>query len=161
MSMTAYRWDLEESVEDALVAHLKRNIGRACMVAPAYEVAVAKFPLVLVHATNSNNENDLALFNGQRRISVTVAIVTEAVNFSEALGPAEALATSRDNHRAVKSDVIGILASAALQDELNELGLPHVLFSAAHLTAQTRDAGDGKINTEQTLDVIACPKEIA
>lgn len=160
MSMTGYRWDLEENVEDAFVALLKRGVGRSCMIVPAYLVIAAKFPLVVVHAETSNNENDQALFNGLRRVSVVVAIVTEAVNFTEQLGPAEALATSRENHRAVKSDVLGLLASAALQDELNELNIPGVRFSAAHLTEQTRDAGDGKITTEQKIDVLACPQEL-
>ena len=160
MSFKQYKWDIEERVEDAFVALLKANVGRDCMIIPARWVVVAKFPLVVVDASTSDNESDTAIFNGQRRISVTVAISTEAINNSNELGQAELLEDAREQHRAVKSSVLGVLASTALHDELNALQVQGITFSMAHMTAQARAVEDNKLITEQTIDVIACPKEI-
>ena len=159
MSFSAYPWDLEERVEDAFVALIKNAIG-AAMVIPARSVVAVKYPLVVVDAGESNNENDQATFNGQRRFNVTVAISTEAVNYSTELGAMELAATARETHRNFKALVIGALASDALQDDLNGVGVAGVTFSQAHMTAQTRNGAENKYTTEQTLDVIACPKEI-
>lgn len=160
MSFQQYRWDIEERVEDAIVALLKANVGRDCMIIQARSVVVAQFPLVVVDASTSDNVSDTATFNGQRRVSVTVAISTEAINQSPELTQAELLEDAREQHRAVKSSVIGVLASTVLHDELNALQLEGIAISMAHMTAQTRSVEDNKLITEQTLDVIACPKEI-
>ena len=154
--MEQYPWDLEERVEDAFVALLKIAIGDAACIIAARTVTTARYPLIVVEAGDSDNANDDATFNGMRRLDVTVALTTEAVNRTDK----SLLQDAREKHRAVKSQVIGVLASKALQDALNALGVPGVQFSMAHLTAQRRDAGDGKLTTEQDLDVIACPKEI-
>lgn len=160
MSMMQYPWDLEERVEDAIVAHLKSLVGVICDIRPARLIEEERFPMVVVQCGESNNENDNAQFNGQRRMNVTVAIVTEAINNSDQLTTAELLQTARETHRALKSQVIGALASTALQDELNATQTAGLTFSMAHMTNQTRDAGDGKLVTEQVLDVIAGVKEI-
>lgn len=158
-SFIQYPWDLEERVEDAFVALLKQSVGNA-MIIPARSVVVAKYPLVVVDAGESNNEKEEANFNGQRRFNVTVAISTEAVNYSEEHSQLELAATARETHRIFKAQVIGALASDALHTELNALGTQGVTFSQAHMTAQTRNGAENKYITEQTLDVIACPKEI-
>ncbi len=160
MSMEQYPWDLEERVEDALVAYITNFVGRVAMIIPARTVITAQYPLVVVQAGDSDNASDDAQFNGKRRCDVTVAIVTEAVNYSTEHGAAESMETAREQHRVIKSQVLGGLASTRLQDALNDLGVAGVLFSQAHMTDQTRDQGDGKLTTEQTLDVIAQPKEI-
>jgi hypothetical protein len=160
MSMPQYPWDLEERTEDALVALLKAGVGRVSMIIAARTVAPARYPLVVVEAQGSENVSDPALFNGRRRISIVVAIVTEAVNNSPELTQPELLETARETHRAFKSAVIGSLASTALQDELNQAGVAGIEFSSAHLTGQSRDSGDGKLTTEQTLEIICSPKEI-
>lgn len=160
MSMKQAPWDLEERAEDAFVALLRANVGRVAMISAAREVAVSKYPLIRVEAQPSDNENDNVGPNGARRFGVVVAIVTEAVNYNTELGQVELLETARASHRAVKSEVIGALMGLTLADDLNALGCEGILFSQAHCTTQTRDAGDGKLTTEQTLDVIAQPKEI-
>jgi len=160
MSMDQYPWDLEERVEDALVAYLQASVGRVAMIIPARSVIAAKYPLVVVDAGESDNNNDDATFNGKRRFDVTVAVVTEAVNFSQEHGPEESVETAREQHRGVKQAVIGALASARLHEILNDTQPQGIVFSVAHMTKQTRDAGDNKLVTEQALDVIASPKEI-
>jgi hypothetical protein len=158
MSLEQYPWDLEERVEDALVAYLKTKCADlVAMIVPAYTVQKVRYPLIVVEAQASDNHNDDAEFSGRRQMDVVVAITTEAVNESAGLLPENA----RERHRAVKSKVLGYLASRnKLQDDLNAMGQAGVLFSLAHLTAQGRDVGGGKIVTEQTLDVIAQPLEV-
>ncbi len=157
--ITGLPWDLEERVEDAFVAHIKTAIGERCMIKAAREVFTAKFPLIVVEAQSSDNVSDEAQFNGKRRMNVLVALTTEAVNYPET-GQPEWMRNARENHRAVKSQMIEALASAKLQDYLNAAGVPGVIFSMAHMTQQNRDVGEGKIITEQTMDVIANPLEI-
>lgn len=160
MSMKQYPWDLEERAEDAIVAYLKATVGRATLVRAAREASPAKFPMITVAAGDSNNNNDPAQFNGFRRFDVVVTIATEAVNYNEQLQQSEILETAREAHRAVKSDAIGSLSSTILHDDLNALQQQGIVFSQAHLTAQSRGVEDNCIVTRQTLDIIAAPKEI-
>jgi len=160
MSMKQYPWDLEERAEDAIVAYLKATVGRATLVRAAREVIDAKFPLITVATGDCTNNAELANFNGLRRFDVVVIIQTEGVNYNEELGQAEILETAREAHRAVKSDAIGSLASTVLHEDLNALQPQGIVFSQAHLTTQSRGVEEGLLTTRQTLDVIACPKEI-
>lgn len=159
MSYSAYPWDIEERVEDAIVALLKNSVGGA-MIVPERSVQVVKFPLVIVGVGESDNNNDEANFNGTRRMQVVVALSTEAVNYSTELGEFEMASTAREVHRNFKSQVIGALASEALHEELNALQPQGVTFSLAIMTTQTRNGAENKYTTEQTLDVIATPKEM-
>lgn len=159
MSTPGYLWDLEEAVEDAIVTLLSASVSRVAMIIPARSVVAAKYPLVVVEAGESDNANDAATFNGRRRMKVDVHVVTEAVNQSQELGQEEATETAREQHRAIKRQVIGMLASTQLHDELNEQQPVGVLFSMAHMTGQARETGDAKLVTIQTLDIIAQPKE--
>lgn len=160
MSMKQYPWDLEERAEDALVAYLRANVGSVAMISADREVKVAKYPLVRVGVTTSDNETNDAGPSGVKRFDVVVAIITEAVNYNKELGAAELLNTAREDHRIIKSDVLGCLMGLTTHDDINALGSQGITFSQCHCTTQTRDAGDGKLVTEQTLDVIAQPKEL-
>lgn len=159
MSCENYAWDLEERVEDAFVALLTAGVGRPCMIVAAYTVKVVKFPLVVVQAQASDNESEQATFNGKRKFNIVVAITTEAVNRDPNAQQPALMETAREQHRAFKSEVIGRLASTKLHDELNALMPQGIIFSLAHMTGQAKDAGDGKIVTEQTVEVIANPIE--
>jgi len=157
MSMNG-RWDLEEAVEDAIVAYVRKATGELAMVIPSRTIAEARYPLVVIDAGSSDNASvsnqGTTPFTGRRSMAVTVAIVTEAINF-----PADdEVRTARDHHRAVKSPIIAALAGNTVHEDLNALAMPGVLFSQCHMTAQSRDQGDGRIVTEQTLDVIAQPR---
>lgn len=160
MSMKTYPWDLEERAEDAVVALLKANVSRVVMISAAREVKLAKFPLVRVEAQPSDNANQDAGPNGLRRFNIIVAISTEAVSYNAELGQPELLETARESHRVIKDEVIGCLMGCTSHEDLNALGVAGITFSQAHCTTQTRDTGDNKLVTEQTLDVIATPKEI-
>ncbi len=146
-------WDIEERVEDALVAYIKTSKTAAALVVAAYEYIKASYPLIVVQAVSSDNPTDTELFTGRRRMPVTVALVTQVVGEDEQL-------TARESHRRVKDGVVRCLAGSLLHERLNEIGAEGVEFSQAHMTALDRDAGDGKLTTEIMLDVIAQPKEI-
>jgi hypothetical protein len=159
MSMVQALWDLEEAVEDAIVAHIKTLCSDVAMVIAAREVSVAEYPLVLVEAMSSDNHNDTGRFTGRRVVDVKVGIRTEALNENGEDGSIESLRTARGNHRKIKSSVIGALAGNELHTELNDEQPAGVLFSQATMTAQEREQGEGIIQTIQTMLVIAQPKE--
>jgi len=160
LELTEYEWDLEERVEDAVVAHLRNEIGVKAMVIASGEVVEAEFPLVVVIAGTSSNHSDPALFNGKRQVEVTIGIMSEATNFPEN-GEPENTMTGRQVHRAIKSAVIRAVATKNLKEYLNATGVPGIAFSMAHMTDQDRDKGDNKFMTMQTLDIIYGPKDIA
>ena len=149
-------WDLEERVEDALVAYIKNECPMECMVIAARTIIKAEYPLVAVMAEESFNHTDTGNFTGRRVIMVEVAIITEAMNYKTASG----LLTARQEHRQFKESVIGALAGKTVHEDLNNLGEEGVKFSSCQMEDQTRDAGDGKILTMQELMVIAQPVEI-
>jgi hypothetical protein len=160
MSLVGYPFDLEERVEDAIVAHIKAVTGGIKMVVPWRTQAIAAYPLVVVQCEGSDNHSDVGEWTGRRRLQVVVSIVTEAVNNNGDPGTDEQFLTSREIHRRVKSEVVGALAGTKVHEELNTIDVQGVLFSQCHIVAQTADAGDGKLVTMQQLDVIAQPKEI-
>lgn len=160
MSMTGFQWDLEERVEDAIVAYIKQLCGGNMMVTAWREINEARYPLVVVQVETSRNNSDTGEFSGRRRMEAMVGIMTEAVNKNGDPGTEEANLTAREAHRRIKSSVIGALAGVTIQDDLNAIGAEGVEFSLCQMTDQTGDAGDGKIITEQSLLVIAQPKEI-
>jgi len=160
VSLEQYPWDLEERAEDCFVAYLEKNVMRLAMVIPSRTVAEAKFPLVVVEAGESNNKNGTAPFTGKRQFNLTVNLVTEALNNNGADGTPEKNETGRETHRVIKSQLLGALAGNELHTALNDVGIPGIEFSSAHMTGQTRDTGDGKFITIQTIEVLAQPKEL-
>ena len=160
MSMSGYPWDLEERVEDAIVAYIKQQAGGEMMVIPWRSIEEARYPLVVVQYEDSNNTTEDQEFSGRRQMTIRVSITTEAVNNNGDAGTVRANMTAREIHRQVKSSVIGALAGKTIQDDLNAIGSEGVNFSFCQMTAQSGDAGDGMIITEQELIVIAQPKEI-
>jgi hypothetical protein len=144
-------WDLEERVEDALVAHIQNACGDALVIASRGLDEVV-YPLIVVECGESDNSNDDATFNGLRRMSVLVVISTEAL-------PND-IKTAMENHRRVKTAVIESLAVPAFHDYLNAQGHEGVQFSMAHITRQSRDVSDQLMITEQLIDVIAAPKAL-
>ena len=160
MSMEDYLWDIEERVEDAIVAHIKAMCSEVAQVQAARQVTTAAYPLVVVSAEDSDNHNDTGRFTGIRRMDVSIAIITEAMNYLGDTGSIEALRQAREHHRIIKSAVIGAIAGNEVHTDLNNRQPEGVVFSQAYCTRQTRDAGDGKLVTIQTLDVIAGVKEL-
>ena len=149
-------WDLEERVEDALVAYIQDACSEVAMVIPARTVAKAEYPLVVFEAQESFNHTDTGNFTGRRVIMVQCGIVTEALNMNDDDG----LLTAREQHSLIKQSVIGALAGKTVHDDLNEMQPEGVAFSSCQMEDQTRDAGDGKIITMQELIVIAQPETI-
>lgn len=160
MSMEQVPWDLEERVEDAIVAHIKTLCTEIAMVIAERTITEVAYPLVVVAVESSNNHSDTGRITGRRDMTVSVNIVTEALNYNGSTGGEEVLRTAREHHRVIKSSVIGALSGNNLHTILNDEGQEGVAFSQAYVGEQTRDAGDGKIITIQNLDVIAQPQEL-
>jgi hypothetical protein len=148
-----YQWDLEERVEDALVAYLKTEIGQnACIKAALDFTTAIRFPLVSVHVQSSENVNDVSNFCGGRRLSCKLEVVTETNK--------KALMTAREEHRLFKSLAIGAVAYIDTAARVNETQPEGVTFSQIHMTQQDNSVGDYKLVTSQILDIVATPQEI-
>ena len=160
MSMIQAPWDVEERVEDALVAHIKTICTEVAMTIPANSVVEPAYPLVIVYADGSDNANDTGRITGRKRVNVVISIITDALNYLGAEGSIDVLRTAREHHRAIKQSVIGAVSGNELHTELNAENPEGVAFSMAYMGAVTRDAGDGKLMTMQELDIIAQPKEM-
>lgn len=157
MTMETYPWDLEERIEDAFVAYLKAKVTRVAMVTSSFDPKKAEFPLVVVDAGDGDNKNDTAPFTGKRKMDVTIALTIEAINNNGDAGEEAALETARQQFRAIRSELLGWIAGNDLHIELNSVGIDGVKFSQAFMTAQSRDAGSGRIIMEQMVEVIAQP----
>lgn len=153
-------WDLEERVEDAIVGYLRREVGETAHIVAARTLTVARYPLVVVEVTDSDNDHASGPMDGRRRLSAVVAITTEALNLNTGPGARVGTMDARDAHRAIKASVIQALAGDTVHADLNAMEPEGVAFSQCHATRQDRDAGDGKMVTEQTLDILAQPQEI-
>jgi hypothetical protein len=160
MSMIGYAWDIEENVEEALVAYIKNNVTDVAMVIPARTAMTAAYPLVVVEAKESNNHTDTGRFTGRRQMSVDVHIVTEVLNYNAGTNDPARLRTAREHHRIIKASVLGALAGNTVHDDLNALQPAGVAFSQCHMEEQTRTSEDGKFITSQTLNIIAQPEAI-
>jgi hypothetical protein len=145
-------WDLEERVEDAIVAYLKTGFGGG-LVCAAGEYVLARFPMVVVEALESNNVTEDEEFTGARKLDVNVVVETEFQSD-------EQLKTARQRHREAKTAVLKLLAGRLLHERLNELTPEGVGFSMAQMAQQTSETGIGRRTTLQVLSVIAQPKEI-
>jgi len=153
-------WDLEERVEDAIVAYLKNECTDVAMIIPSRTITTASFPLIIVDAGDSDNHTDTARFTGRRIMDVTIAMFTEALNLNGDDGSETVLQTAREHHRIIKSSILQSLAGNTLHTDLNNLSPEGVAFSLCTMGLQAREAGDGKLMTVQTMTTIAQPKEL-
>ena len=153
-------WDLEERVEDAIVSFLKGLFTDIAMVEAAKTITDASYPLVLVEAQDSDNHNETGRFSGRRVIEIDVIIITEALNFLGSTGSPASLRKAREHHRVIKNSIIFALAGNTVHTEVNALDPEGVKFSQFAMGRQSRDAGDGKLVTIQTMITIAQPKEL-
>ena len=160
MDMQDAFWDLEERVEDAFVEYIRAQSTMAAMVVASREIVTARYPLVVVAVEGSDNRGEMQAITGRKNITVSIGIVTEAVNRAGESGSIEASMTARELHRAVKRSVLRILWKNTLHLDLNAVGIKGVKFSFAFPGSQERDQGDGKIVTIQNMDVNAQPAEV-
>jgi hypothetical protein len=148
-------WLVEEKCEDAFQAYLRASVPGELAVYTAWTDEEIKFPCVVCVASESDNENDDAAFNGHRRVNVSVRVVTEATPELDAAG--RMIRTSRERNMAARDAVMRALAKTALQDDLNEMNIAGVMFSSAHMTKLSRSVDERRFVSDITVDCIANP----
>lgn len=150
---------LEESVEDAFVALFKATLPGEIKSYPAFTETL-QYPCTVIHAGDSDNWNNEAIFNWRRKLQVNIGIAVECAPAKDSAGVV--VQTARERNRAMRAAVIGIIARDKLHENLNACSIPGILFSMAYLMPQMRSVrSDGRIlESILTVEVIAQPKAI-
>jgi len=163
-------FDIEETVEDALVAYLMPLMPGDVRVYPSLSAMDGvQMPYVGVECDESDNVSDEGLFNGRRTLTVNLALTVEAVPVTNDAG-AEVM-TLRERNRQLRRALWEAIAWPDLHARINaHNGWVHasgvwsggsipVLFSMAHPTASIRAVDGREVSTVITLSVIAQPTE--
>lgn len=148
-------WIVEEKCEDAFVAYLRANVPGSMRVYPAWTDEEIQYPCAVCKAGDSDNENDEAKFNGHRRVAVEIAVMTEATPELDAAGVK--VCSTRDRNAVARDAVIKTLAKSALHEDLNEMAVPGIKFSQAHMTKGTRGLDGRVLVSIINVDCIANP----
>jgi hypothetical protein len=152
-------WDMEERLEDALVAYLKKTIRDGINVYPAWTDEAIKYPCAVVTARATKPLSATASWNGQRVIEVEIPVITEAA--PEKDGTGVILRTARQRNAAFRSLVMNALDIATLAAEINALGAADGLaVSQARVTQTIRSTEDREFVTVIMLEVKAAPGSI-
>lgn len=152
-------WDLEEKVEDGFVALLKSKLPAKYKVYAAWGAENLQYPAVIVACTMTGQTAEAASFEDNRTATVDVSILTEAVAEKDQDG--FVVATIRERNRTARGEVMEVLCTRDLKDNLNAAKSPGVLFGMAQLNATSRsiDSERRLLVTSAAVDVIACPTE--
>jgi len=152
-----YPYDIEESVEDALVAYLQSVMPSGMRHYTGGTEATLQYPCTVSECSSSQNVSTTGLFTGRRQLVANIQLFVEAA--TEQVG-GTAGRTPREVNREYRRALWTALAYDALHEVLNALPPVGVAFSMAHPTTSTR-AVDGRVfTTVVTLDVIAQPVEV-
>lgn len=103
-------YDIEERVEDAFVQYLSLALSQvtALKVFPAFSTDVLQYPCVVVHAHDSAKIVPDGAASTSRRISVDIAILTEAANQLDDVG--RVVVTARQRNANARGPVIQALS---------------------------------------------------
>jgi len=152
-------WDLEECVEDAVIAYM-----RAAPVSMRWFAAMeatdtddVQLPCGIVGVESSRNPDDDGQFSGRRQMDVTVDIMLDVAPEVDEAG--SVVKPFREVYRAAREAVIDYLARPNLHEHLNALAPRGVAFSMAHMTDSARAVEGRTAITAITLDVIAQPAD--
>lgn len=151
-------WNLEQSIDAAIVAYLKPLLPGTIKTYPSCTRDELQYPCVVIHAGEGANENDDIGFNGHRRINVTCAVMVEAADEKDEAGVIVKSSLQRISE--ARGEVMGALAKRNLETDLNETNSPGVKFSLAQITTTSDPTIEGRtfiaiIN----LEVIANPTQ--
>ena len=153
------KWDIEERTEDAFKALLESQVQGSMRVYVAWGMNAPQFPCVVIHAGDSEPVSEDAEWNDNRKIFVTVGVLTE--NAPEVDKKGNTLRTTREVNAAARSDVMNALATSSLLTNLIATGTEKVSFSMAQLMGSSRDIAEREntLQTVLTFEVIAEPVE--
>jgi len=148
-------WNLEESIEDALVNYLRQQIPDGLKVYAAWTDEAIEYPCAIVLAGEAEALADASEWSPQSKLAVQVDVVTE--NAPENDGTGQILRTSRQRNADARSSVMNALAISTLADKINAMGVEGLAVSLAQVMARKRDTQGMHLVTSIMLDVIAEP----
>jgi hypothetical protein len=145
-------YQIEEHVENAFVAYLAAGLPETVFVGPGYTSADYREPGVYVSWPESRNVSEDAPYTGHRSGMVMVTVRVHIETETD-----DALKTSRQQYGELRSRVIALLASEALQNELNAVISNHASIDKSILEDAERgvDAENGAYVCAIMVDVIA------
>ncbi len=149
------KWDLEERLEDAIVAYLKTQITAAVLIVAAWEREERGYPRVVVHAGTSGPVSEPAAWHDARRIMVQVAVLTEGAAIVDNV--AHVLETARARNADMRSRVMDALCVGDLCTRLNAVGIDALALSMAQVITTERSMEAGALVTTVTVETIAEP----
>src|SRR4030065_329396 len=115
-------WDIEERIEDAVVAYLKQTVAGDMSIYPSATDDAIQFPCAVVQVARSVAVAENAKWHDARLYNVEIAVATEAA--PEKDGTGAVLRTSRQRNAAARSDAMNVLCVSALNQKLIDIGIP-------------------------------------
>ena len=155
-------YDLEERVEDALVAYLESVVTGDMRVYPAWSDESVQYPCAVVHAGSSDAVSAEAEWSLPRQMGVEITVHTDAAPELDSDGNTRR--TARERNAAIRSDVIKAFSTATLKSLVIAAAGPGVAFSMVQLggpMVRTVDEERRTLITTIPVDVIAEPVEVA
>ena len=152
------QWNLEERVEDAIVAYLvaQKTIAGVLKVYTAFTDDGIEYPSAIVIADETRPVDENAVTDPARAVSVSIAVATESAPLLNAQG--QVIKTSRQRNAEARNAVLGALMVDDLREQLQAKAVG-VSFSEVDVsrTARTVEPELRKMATMIDLTVIAQP----
>lgn len=144
-------WDLEEKVEDALIAYLRTKLSNTIRVYPGWSHEEVQHPCVIVISDSAGQLEANAPFSGHRLLSVKLAILVEA-KISDTRTP-------RQVNREIRGEVVSAFASDTAHESVNAIVNTGIAFSQVAVERITRSVEGNVLVSTVELRVIAQPTE--
>jgi hypothetical protein len=154
-------YDLQEKVEDALVALIETFMDSDMKAYPAFTTEEIEYPAVVVTAGDLGPISEDAEWHDVFELDgATVGVITEAAPLQDQSGAV--LLTARERNAKARGTVLEGLSGRDLADRLNNVGVQGVIFSTAQVMSVSRDlvSDQRAFVTLITLYMIAEPKEL-
>jgi len=151
------KWNLEELTEDAVVSYLSANSNGDFDVYAAWDFNEPEYPCVIVHADATEPISEDAQWHDARMVNVAVAVITEAVDDTDANG--NTIVSARQRNVNLRSAVLDLLNLTTLNTQLINQAIEDVAFSMAQVSNTERSVEDNprRLITTISLEVIAEP----
>ena len=154
-------FDLEERVEDAIVAYLRTAVTGEVRVYPAWSDESVQYPCAVVHAGSTDAVSAETEWSAPRQIAAEIAIIVDAAPEQTASG--DTIRTARERNAAARSDVLKALCTSSLLTNIIAAAGPGVSFSMAQIggpVVRAVDTESRKLTTTIPIDIIAEPEEV-
>lgn len=151
-------WDLEEKIEDAFTAYLKKEIPDTMKFYPAWTDENIQFPCAVAKAGPSTPISETAPWTDYRNSQVEIAVMSEAA--PEKNGTGATLRTARERNADARRLVMNALAIDSLAAALNAMNVEGVNFSFAQATTLDRGLEERVLVSIITVEVKTTPSTV-